>query len=98
MRSNVCWAKPNHGFFYCQHFCAIFFSLARAPRPPHAALAALPMPSIADAGTARKTAHAKKAGKFPCFLQRHDGGVALRADIGDTSTATAAVYASLSAS
>ncbi|KLD69971.1 hypothetical protein Y887_14105 [Xanthomonas pisi DSM 18956] len=24
-RSNVCWAKPNHAFFYCQHSFAIFF-------------------------------------------------------------------------
>lgn len=68
LRSNVCWAKPNHGFFYCQHFYAIFFSMARAPPTPHAALAALPTPPIADADAARKTAHAKKAGKFPCFL------------------------------
>lgn len=24
-RSNVCWAKPNHAFFYCQHSFAFFF-------------------------------------------------------------------------
>ena len=29
---NVCWAKPNHGFFNCQHPCSDFFS-RRAPRP-----------------------------------------------------------------
>jgi hypothetical protein len=23
---NVCWAKPNHGFFRCQHFVAIIFN------------------------------------------------------------------------
>ncbi|WP_131721602.1 hypothetical protein [Xanthomonas sp. NCPPB 1128] len=98
LRSNVCWAKPNHGFFYCQHFRAIFFPPARAPRPPHAAPAALPPPPIAAADIARKTAHAKKAGKFPCFLQQRNAGIALRAGIDDASTATAAARASLSAS
>ncbi|KHL56285.1 hypothetical protein OZ13_09525 [Xanthomonas cannabis pv. cannabis] len=29
-RSNVCWAKPNHAFFYCQHSFAIFFQFAIA--------------------------------------------------------------------
>ncbi|WP_237707367.1 hypothetical protein [Xanthomonas oryzae] len=29
--SNVCWAKPNHAFFYCQHSFAFFFSQA-SPR------------------------------------------------------------------
>ena len=27
---NVCWAKPNHGFFHCQHLRRIFFHAARA--------------------------------------------------------------------
>ncbi|MCE4336416.1 hypothetical protein LYZ89_04780 [Xanthomonas hortorum pv. vitians] len=31
-RSNVCWAKPNHAFFYCQHSFAIFFQPAIAMR------------------------------------------------------------------
>ena len=29
-RSNVCWAKPNHAFFYCQHSFAFFFQPAIA--------------------------------------------------------------------
>ncbi|WP_167395244.1 hypothetical protein [Xanthomonas melonis] len=29
-RSNVCWAKPNHAFFYCQHSFAFFFQTAIA--------------------------------------------------------------------
>ncbi|WP_167336239.1 hypothetical protein [Xanthomonas sacchari] len=98
MRSNVCWAKPNHGFFYCQHFRANFFSPARAQRPPHAAPAASPMPPIADADAVSKTAHARKAGKFPCFPQRRDAATALRAGIDDAPAGTAAVRASLSAS
>ena len=30
---HVCWAKPNHGFFQCQHFAAIIFDAARGRRP-----------------------------------------------------------------
>ncbi|WP_180973919.1 hypothetical protein [Xanthomonas arboricola] len=32
-RSNVCWAKPNHAFFYCQHSFAFFFQRLVAMRP-----------------------------------------------------------------
>lgn len=28
---HVCWAKPNHGFFQCQHLGAIIFMRPRAP-------------------------------------------------------------------
>ncbi|WP_254460829.1 hypothetical protein [Xanthomonas sacchari] len=98
MRSNVCWAKPNHGFFYCQHFRAIFFRLVRAARPRHAAPTAVPAAPIAAAGVAGKTTHAKKAGKFPRFLQRRGTALALRTGIGDASTGTSGVRASLSAS
>ncbi len=35
-RSNVCWAKPNHAFFYCQHSFAFFFSTPRRDAPRRA--------------------------------------------------------------
>jgi len=38
LRSNVCWAKPNHAFFYCQQFYAIFFQASRAASAPIAAI------------------------------------------------------------
>ncbi|CAP50629.1 hypothetical protein XCCB100_1279 [Xanthomonas campestris pv. campestris] len=31
-RSNVCWAKPNHAFFYCQHSFANIFQSGVATR------------------------------------------------------------------
>ncbi|MFO3703578.1 hypothetical protein ACI6Q5_00990 [Xanthomonas codiaei] len=68
-RSNVCWAKPNHAFFYCQHSFANFF-------PPAIAMFGI------DVGPVRRTRYARpahgaqprdtvfeKALLFGCFLQ-----------------------------
>ncbi|MBV6848685.1 hypothetical protein [Xanthomonas euvesicatoria] len=59
-RSNVCWAKPNHAFFYCQHSFAIFFC------PPSLRAMSTPANHPASAHTrpsekrARPTAFSKK--------------------------------------
>ncbi|MBB3799868.1 hypothetical protein FHR47_000093 [Xanthomonas arboricola] len=50
-RSNVCWAKPNHAFFYCQHSFAIFFQFAIA----------MPGIDIRQAHHARGTTHRRRA-------------------------------------
>ncbi|MFA1287509.1 hypothetical protein ACDJ03_06645 [Xanthomonas axonopodis pv. nakataecorchori] len=59
-RSNACWAKPNHAFFYCQHSFAIFFC------PPSLRAMSTPANHPASAHTrpsekrARPTAFSKK--------------------------------------
>ncbi|QTG35287.1 hypothetical protein ACCQ00_15135 [Xanthomonas sp. NCPPB 3761] len=58
--SNVCWAKPNHAFFYCQHSFAIFFyppSLRATATPSNHPARAHPRPSQKRVGP---TAFSKK--------------------------------------
>ncbi|QGY77937.1 hypothetical protein FZ025_15335 [Xanthomonas hyacinthi] len=54
LRSNVCWAKPNHAFFYCQQFRAIFF---QAPRVATAPIAAIGSARTATAAAANPAAN-----------------------------------------
>ncbi len=69
-RSNVCWAKPNHAFFYCQHSFAIFFC------PPSLRAMSTPANHPASAHTrpsekrARPTAFSKKRFFSAVFLCR----------------------------
>ncbi|MEF9421573.1 hypothetical protein MOW44_00470 [Xanthomonas citri pv. viticola] len=67
-RSNVCWAKPNHAFFYCQHSFAIFFSthLRCAPCPrqriaPRAGVPVQPRSALAQQ-------RFRKSTSFPLFF------------------------------
>ncbi|WP_153066643.1 hypothetical protein [Xanthomonas arboricola] len=68
-RSNVCWAKPNHAFFYCQHSFAFFFqptiaTFAIDVRQTHRARLA------GWVGSARpRNSVSEKALLFRCFLQ-----------------------------
>ncbi|MCC8595097.1 hypothetical protein LN475_00065 [Xanthomonas vesicatoria] len=68
-RSNVCWAKPNHAFFYCQHSFAIFFqstiaTFAIEVRQAHRARA------VAQAFRARvSNSTFEKALLLRCFLK-----------------------------
>ncbi|QJD68487.1 hypothetical protein HG421_12750 [Xanthomonas campestris pv. badrii] len=68
-RSNVCWAKPNHAFFYCQHSFAIFFQ-------PAIAMCGIDAGQVRRARQARHVRGArqhdsvfKKTLLFRCFLQ-----------------------------
>ncbi|MFD2735158.1 hypothetical protein ACFSYI_08485 [Xanthomonas dyei] len=68
-RSDVCWAKPNHAFFYCQHSFAIFFQstiamFAVEVRQAHRARA------VARARHARaRNSVFEKALLFRCFFK-----------------------------
>ncbi|WP_349655761.1 hypothetical protein [Xanthomonas sp. 10-10] len=68
-RSNVCWAKPNHAFFYCQHSFAIFFqqtiaTFAIEVRQVHRA-----QPAARARSTRPRHSAFKKALLFRCFSQ-----------------------------
>ena len=67
---HVCWAKPNHGFFRCQHFGAIIFASRRA-RSPSARAVDTPSESAArprDAAAHETTSH--ETAFFQCFFRR----------------------------
>jgi len=67
-RSNVCWAKPNHAFFYCQHSFAFFFwrtiAVCRIDghQTPRAAV------QMADEDTRQLSNFCKKALLLCCFF------------------------------
>lgn len=67
-RSNVCWAKPNHAFFYCQHSFAIFFLPTIAACHVHASQS----PRVCTYSSKREARSPnsvfKKALLFRCFF------------------------------
>lgn len=68
-RSNVCWAKPNHAFFYCQHSFAIFFhppSLRAMSAPANRPRAGVPV----QPRSALAQQRFRKSTSFPLFLSR----------------------------
>lgn len=72
LRSNVCWAKPNHAFFYCQQFCAIFFR-RRAARAHRASRSAAPGPRRPPLRNPQRNFDANKnSGNSRGFLQHAD--------------------------
>ncbi|MBB3855380.1 hypothetical protein [Xanthomonas arboricola] len=67
-RSNVCWAKPNHAFFYCQHSFAFFFQRLVAMRPVEPAQRRRAMARVAALGMQRRNDVFKKALLLCCFF------------------------------
>ncbi|WP_372361139.1 hypothetical protein ACCQ10_15130 [Xanthomonas sp. NCPPB 1325] len=59
-RSNVCWAKPNHAFFYCQHSFAFFFQFAIA----------MPGIDVRQAHHARGTAQRQRAHRCVAAIKK----------------------------
>ncbi len=67
-RSNVCWAKPNHAFFYCQHSFAFFFQRLVAMRPVERVQRRRAMARVAALGMQRRNDVFKKALLLCCFF------------------------------
>ncbi|MBB3759723.1 hypothetical protein [Xanthomonas arboricola] len=67
-RSNVCWAKPNHAFFYCQHSFAFFFQRLVAARPVERVQRRRAVARAAALGMQRRNDVFKKALLLCCFF------------------------------
>ncbi|NIJ75764.1 hypothetical protein FHT08_000812 [Xanthomonas campestris] len=67
-RSNVCWAKPNHAFFYCQQSFAFFFQHLVAMRPVEMPQRRCAMPRAAALRMRSCNGIFKKALLLCCFF------------------------------
>ncbi|WP_134984142.1 hypothetical protein [Xanthomonas axonopodis] len=67
-RSNVCWAKPNHAFFYCQHSFAIFFLPTITARHVHASESPRARTYLPNREARSPNSVFKKALLFRCFF------------------------------
>ncbi|WP_369943719.1 hypothetical protein [Xanthomonas medicagonis] len=98
LRSNVCWAKPNHAFFYCQQVSAIFFQARRLATPPSAARGSHSRAAGAAAEPVAKVRRKQKQRKFPCFFATFQSDPPPRARARGMLATAARARTSLSAS